>query len=131
MTAIQSQFEKKYEKLLKLLVETGKHIIVVVPYFPQFQGEMRRRAIFSMAVFNDVILRLAFEGGLPVIDLRITFTDEADFASPIEPSALGGLKVAKLINQVLKEFDFSKKRTSIFHLQENVGPQEGSLVLRR
>ena len=54
-----------------------------------------------LMLFNDVILRVAFERGLPVIDLRLVCTEAADFAHEIEPSGSGGLKVAKAIARCL------------------------------
>lgn len=51
----------------------------------------------ALTPFNDVILRVAFEFGLGVIDLRAICTEAADYANPIEPSGLGGAKIAKAI----------------------------------
>ena len=47
--------------------------------------------------FNDVILRVAFEHHLPVIDLRLICNEPADYANPIEPSGRGGRKIALAI----------------------------------
>jgi hypothetical protein len=48
----------------------------------------------GLCLFNDVILRQAFQAGLPVLDLRLICTAAADYArsSPIEPSVSGGGK---------------------------------------
>jgi hypothetical protein len=43
------------------------------------------------------ILRVAIERGLPVIDSRSICTNPADYANPIEPSSIGGDKIAKVI----------------------------------
>ena len=48
-------------------------------------------------MFNDVILRVAFEHHLPVIDLRLVCNEPADYANPIEPSGRGGRKIALAI----------------------------------
>jgi hypothetical protein len=48
-------------------------------------------------VFNDVILRVAIEFGIPVIDLRFVCSSPADYANPIEPSSAGGAKIARAI----------------------------------
>ena len=45
----------------------------------------------------DVIIRNAFQAGVPLIDLRLICNDEADYANPIEPSALGGAKIAAAV----------------------------------
>ncbi len=47
--------------------------------------------------FNDVILRVAFELGVNVIDLRQVCVESADYANPIEPSGTGGRKIARAI----------------------------------
>lgn len=51
----------------------------------------------ALTPFNDVILRVAFENGLSVIDLRLVCTEASDYANPIEPSGAGGAKIAKAI----------------------------------
>ena len=48
-------------------------------------------------VFNDVILRAGFEFGLPIIDLRFICSVADDYANPIEPSSIGGAKIARAI----------------------------------
>ena len=60
---------------------------------PSFQGI----ASLALAIFNDVIIRVAVEQGFPVIDMRLICTAPADYANPIEPSSIGGEKIAKAI----------------------------------
>ena len=55
------------------------------------------RARVALMMFNDVILRVAFEHHASVIDLRLVCNEKADYANPIEPSGQGGLKIAKAI----------------------------------
>jgi hypothetical protein len=50
-------------------------------------------------LFNDAILRVAFERALEVIDLRFVCSEAADNANPIEPSSTGGPKIASAIAQ--------------------------------
>jgi hypothetical protein len=57
----------------------------------------QRMARVALAVFNDVILRVAIEHGLPVIDLRLVCCSPEDYANPIEPSSVGGEKIARII----------------------------------
>jgi hypothetical protein len=53
-------------------------------------------------VFNDVILRVGIEFGLAIIDLRFVCSSAADYANPIEPSSIGGAKIARaIVNLVL------------------------------
>jgi hypothetical protein len=48
-------------------------------------------------VFNDVIFRIGIEYGLTIIDLRFVCSSAADYANPIEPSSIGGAKIARTI----------------------------------
>jgi hypothetical protein len=52
-------------------------------------------------LFNDVILRVAFEHHASVIDLRLVCNETADYANPIEPSGQGGMKIAQAIAQAV------------------------------
>lgn len=58
---------------------------------------MQRLAPTALIMFNDAILRTAFELGLPAIELRIVCSELEDYANPIEPSVQGGHKIAKAI----------------------------------
>jgi hypothetical protein len=44
-----------------------------------------------------VILRVAFELGIDVVDLRAVCSQPADYANPIEPSGEGGRKIADAV----------------------------------
>jgi hypothetical protein len=56
-----------------------------------------------LCVFNDPILRVAFERRLTVIDLRLVCSEAADYANPIEPSSRGGAKIARAIIRALQD----------------------------
>jgi hypothetical protein len=51
----------------------------------------------ALMMFNDAILRVAFELRLGVIDLRLICVEPSDYANPIEPSGAGGAKIARAI----------------------------------
>ncbi|MEN3337258.1 MAG: hypothetical protein V7647_934 [Acidobacteriota bacterium] len=51
----------------------------------------------ALMLFNDVILRTAFDIGAAVIDLRLVCDEPGDYANPIEPSGRGGLKIARAV----------------------------------
>lgn len=63
----------------------------------------RRGRLFraGLALFNDVIARMAFERRLPLIDLRLICTEPVDYANPIEPSEQGGDKIATVIAKLV------------------------------
>jgi hypothetical protein len=56
-------------------------------------------------VFNDVILRVGIESGLAIIDLRFVCSSPADYANPIEPSSIGGAKIARAIVNLVSSRD--------------------------
>jgi hypothetical protein len=55
----------------------------------------------GLMMFNDVILRIAFDRHLTVIDLRLVIADPDDYANPLEPSSRGGEKIAQSIGAAL------------------------------
>src|SRR5262249_27028557 len=65
--------------------------------------DVRRRAVTALAVFNDAIIREALTAGVPLCDLRLICTAEADYANPIEPSVVGGAKIAAAIARAVCE----------------------------
>jgi hypothetical protein len=52
--------------------------------------------------------------GLPVIDLRLIFDSDADYANDIEPSVAGGAKIARAIATLVTTHDFSRDRSVIY-----------------
>ena len=62
----------------------------------------------GLMLFNDVILRVAFERALAVIDLRLVCNEPADYANPIEPSGRGGQKIARAIARSLGLMDAAR-----------------------
>jgi len=61
----------------------------------------QRTVSTALMVFNDVILRVAIESQLSVIDLRAVCANPEDYANPIEPSSVGGEKIARVIVAVV------------------------------
>jgi hypothetical protein len=56
-----------------------------------------RRARLALTMFNDAILRAAWERGCTVLELRLICVDPGDYANPIEPSGRGGAKIAEAL----------------------------------
>ncbi len=65
---------------------------------------------------RTAILSEAFRAAVPVIDLRLVCTEAGDYSkvSPIEPSAVGGGKIAGAIARVLAEHDFMSGGSRVF-----------------
>jgi hypothetical protein len=70
----------------------------------------------GLCLFNDVILREAFGARVPVVDLRLVCTTAADYSrsSPIEPSVVGGGKIARAVGRVVTGYDFQEARSKVF-----------------
>lgn len=70
----------------------------------------------ALAGFNDIITRAAGIVGLPLLDLRLICNQPDDFSalSPIEPSVVGGAKIADAICRMLAGHDFNTGRTAVW-----------------
>jgi hypothetical protein len=96
------QFERRYRALTLQLLRRGLPLSVCTIYNGNFPNpEFQRIAATALCVFNDAILRVAFEHALTVLDLRLVCSEPADYANPIEPSSVGGAKIARSILEAL------------------------------
>jgi hypothetical protein len=94
----QAGFERRYRAVTEVLTRHGLPLAVCTIYNGQFPDrDFQRLASTALCVFNDVIIRVAFERGLTVIDLRVICDQAEDYANPIEPSSLGGAKIAAAV----------------------------------
>jgi hypothetical protein len=114
LSEIQEQFRRDYRSVLERVLAHGKPTAVCTVYdaIPGIDPVERT----GLCLFNDVILREAFRFRLPVIDLRLLCTDAADYSksSPIEPSLVGGGKIARAIARLVMEHDFNSEGSRIF-----------------
>lgn len=95
---IAQDFEKKYRRTVTACLERGLPLTTCTIYNGCAPDkEFQRRASTALMVFNDVILRTGIEFGLPMIDLRFVCSLPEDYANPIEPSSIGGAKIARCI----------------------------------
>jgi hypothetical protein len=92
-------FEQDYRRMLSDVLARGLPLTVCTIYNGNLGPEVHRLAATALTVFNDVILRLATEQVLSVIELRLVCADAADYANPIEPSVRGGEKIAQAITR--------------------------------
>lgn len=113
--AIRGAFEKSYREMLQAALDHEVPTVVCTIYDPCYPDQwMQQAAVAALAVFNDVITRLAGDAGVPVIDLRRVFDDPRYYANPIEPSVAGGARLAEVICRVVAEHDFSTRRTTLY-----------------
>jgi hypothetical protein len=115
LASVQDQFQTDYRAALGTVLERRLPTLICTIYNPRFPDPVRQRlSVAALSILNDVIIRSAFEFGLPLIDLRLVCSDPRDYANAIEPSVRGGEKIAAAIASVLLRHDFGTRRTQVF-----------------
>ena len=115
LAGVAEEFEADYRRMLGAVLAEGRPAAVCTVYYPRFTDALvQRLAVAALSVLNDVIIRAAFEGGIPLLDLRLICDEDADYANPIEPSEAGGAKIAAAIVRLVSEHDFGRRRTEAF-----------------
>jgi len=114
LTETFQQFRERYRNMLDRVITRGRPLAVCTIYdlLPDCTDQER----MALALFNDAIIREAVRLHLPVLDLRQVCDQKADYASmsPIEPSAIGGAKIARAISNLVSAHDFQAGRTVIY-----------------
>ncbi len=100
---IRKEFQLCHENLLKKLIKYSPRVLVCTIYDPAFFStgmdiEDQYAGEASLSTFNDVIQMNARKFSCDILELREIFTQDDDFANPIEPSAKGGSKLAAAIS---------------------------------
>jgi len=91
-------FEGEYRRAVAACQRLGLPLTLCTIYNGCFEDPgFQRIASTALMLFNDVILRVAIESRLSVIDLRFVCSSPEDYANPIEPSSVGGAKIARAI----------------------------------
>ena len=88
-------FERAYRSALEEAISVGRRTAVCTVYNGALDEVRAPAARVALAIFNDAILRTATDLRLDVLELRSICTEPSDYANPIEPSAQGGLKIAR------------------------------------
>jgi len=102
LAAAAERFERRYRRAIDGVLEYRLATTVCTIYNGNFPDpDFQRLASTALSVFNDAILRVAFEHRLDVIDLRLICNEREDYANPIEPSSRGGEKMAEAIAKSL------------------------------
>ena len=70
----------------------------------------------ALSLFNDVIVRELAVARVPILDLRPICNAPEDYSSisPIEPSEIGGGKIARALRDVLLQHDFATDKPVIY-----------------
>jgi lysophospholipase L1-like esterase len=91
LSTAAGEFEERYRGLIARLLQTGLPLTICTVYNGNFPDrDFQRIASTALSSFNDAILRVGFER-------RLICDDPADYANPIEPSSVGGAKIARAI----------------------------------
>jgi hypothetical protein len=90
-------FESSYRKAIDSALSLEHQTTICTIYNGNLDPDEAPLARIALMLFNDVILRVAFEHGLSVIDLRLICDEVVDYANAIEPSGTGGRKIAAAI----------------------------------
>lgn len=131
MYLIGEDFKKSYSEMLDSVLAHKLPTAVCNIYYPRFHvkslnrmqgymseyanGEQKQEmAMAAETIFNDIIMFEVFKRKLPLIDLRVLCNDDQDFANPIEPSCIGGMKIAKTINKIVNEHSFDSNACGVY-----------------
>ena len=92
------EFEAMYRGTVDACLRLSLPLIVCTIYHGNFPDpRYQRLAAPGLTAFNDVIIRIAVERRLKVVDMRLICNSPADYANPIEPSSIGDAKIAQAI----------------------------------
>ena len=130
VNTMRNQFETRYRKMLQHALSQQLPLTVCSIYYPRFHSQNLERvfpggngvngetfqqmAMAALANFNDAIFRQVFQLKVPLIDLRVLCDEDEDFANPIEPSAVGGQKIARAIVDMLDSSEGSANKTTVY-----------------
>jgi len=114
LAELQAAFRREYREMLDEVLSPQLPTVICTIY-DAIPG-LTRDAAAALALFNDVILREAIGAGIPVLDLRLLCDEASDYSplSPIEPSHLGGRKIAASLARIVAEHDFTRRQSVIY-----------------
>jgi hypothetical protein len=100
LASVGDGFRRDYSAMLDSVAARRLPTAICTIYEPRFpEPALRRTAATALSLLNDQISGAAFSRGLTLIDLRLVCDQDEDFANPIEPSAHGGAKIARVIQK--------------------------------
>jgi hypothetical protein len=98
---IRSDFSQKYRWMLEKVMVTQRNVTICTVY--DCIPDLEPIAHAALSMFNEVIFREAISAKVTIIDLRLVCTERSDYSevSPIEPSQMGGAKIAIVVRDML------------------------------
>jgi lysophospholipase L1-like esterase len=94
-------FETAYRAAIRRVIDRGLPTTLCTIYNGALDESQAGPARMGIALFNDVILRTALDEQVDTLELRHVCREPEDYANPIEPSARGGLKIARSIAAIV------------------------------
>lgn len=115
LAKVRGEFQKDYRAMLDGVLAKKLPTAVCSIYEARYEDpDTRKIAATGLTVFNDTIMREVFAHGLPLVDLRLIFNDDSDYANDVEPSVKGGAKIARVITEFVTTHDFTQRRSEIY-----------------
>ena len=99
---IAEEFRADYMIAIEQVCHLEKPTCLCTIYNGNMVQDIAAPTVAAVAVLNDKIYSVANEKHLPVIDLRRICNRPEDYANPIEPSDIGGRKIASAILEHIK-----------------------------
>ena len=102
-----SEIQENYTKILEHLSQFDAKVLLCTVYEGDLESdpllaEYDKAGQVMLKMHNDTVYHLASKFEVDVLELRNIFTNKEDYANPIEPSHIGGEKLAKAIIQWMK-----------------------------
>ena len=101
------EIQENYIKILEQLSQYDSKVLLCTVY----EGDLKSDVLLAdydkagqaiLKMHNDTVYYLARKFDVDVLELRNIFTNKEDYANPIEPSHIGGEKLAKAIIKWMK-----------------------------
>jgi hypothetical protein len=98
---LRSDFGQKYRRMLEKVIAMQRNVTICTVY--DCIPDLEPMAHAALSMFNEVILREAISAKVTIVDLRLVCTERTDYSelSPIEPSQMGGAKIAVVVRDML------------------------------
>lgn len=114
LSEIREQFCSSYLSTLDAVLAVKLPTAVCSIYDVRYADpDQRRVAVTALSILNDCITRAAAERGVALIDLRVICDEDSDFVNAIEPSEMGGSKIAAAIVSFLTRDKFQGRRAEM------------------
>lgn len=97
LSDVQREFAQRYDVALQAVLAWRLPVLVCTVY--DAIPDLPPHLVTALSLFNDVITRAAMRHVLEILDLRELLRNREDYssASPIEPSEVGGAKIAEAL----------------------------------